>query len=115
MRLRRAWSNVLVTISICGALTVLKEFSQETNSKVLTLHGRQTQLLRNLRISNLARFLQRHPPHQLGQIATARNCAAAPECLEFDVADCLVGRVDANLKLHHVATGRGTDKARADV
>lgn len=81
----------------------------------LTLHGWQRKLLRNLGVPDLARLLQRHTPHQLGQVGAARDGAAATKRLELDIRDGVVVGVDLDLQLHHIATRRRTDKAGADV
>ena len=80
-----------------------------------TLHGRQTQLLRDLGVPDLSGVLERHAAHEFGQVARARDGAAAAEGLELDVADRLAAGVDADLQLHHVAARRRPDQARADV
>ncbi len=70
-----------------------------------TLHRRQTQLPRNLRIPNLSRILQRHPPHQFRQVAGTRNRGSASKSLELDIRDGVGGGIDLDLKLHDVPAG----------
>ena len=81
----------------------------------LTLNRRQAQLLRDLRIPDRARLLERHASHQLRQIAATRDRAAAPERLELDVVDRVGGRVDADLQLHDVAAGGCADEPGSDI
>ena len=74
----------------------------------LTLDRRQAQFLRNLRLPDLARVLQRHAANQLRQVRRARNRRAAAKRFEFDVADRVVLGIDPDLELHHVApAGQG--------
>lgn len=96
-----------------SALTPSKRGSKKGKGKgILTFNRRQAQLARNLRVTHLARLAQRHPAHELGQVAAARDRGAAAECLELDLLDALRRRVDADLELHDVSAGRGADQAR---
>lgn len=85
------------------------------NRHRLTLHRREAQLLCNLRVPDLGRVLERHAAHQLGEVAGARNGAAAAKRLELDVADGVVVRVDTDLELHDIAARGGADETSADI
>lgn len=82
---------------------------------VLTLDRRQTQLLRNLRVPNSTRLLQRHASHQLGQITRTRNRTSASKSLELDIGDGVIIRVDFDLQLHDISAGRGAHESCADI
>ena len=90
------------------------EVTQEERERH-TFHRRQAQLPRNLRVLDLPRLLQRHPPHQLGHVARTRDRAPAPESLEFHIRDRVRGRVDLDLQLHDVAACGGPHESCAHV
>jgi hypothetical protein len=81
----------------------------------LTLNRRKAELLRDICISDSCSIIQRHAPHQFGQIAGARNCRTAAKGLEFDVANSVACGVDPDLKLHNVAASGSTYETGANV
>ena len=79
--------------------------------RAMQLHWRQTQLLRDLSVSDPASLLKRHAADELGQVGAGGDGGPAAEGLEFDVGDGLGIGVDADLEFHDVAAGGGADKA----
>ena len=77
----------------------------------MQLDGRQTQLLGDLGVADLAGLLERHAAHEFGEIGGARDGGAAAEGLEFHVLDRVRGGIDFDLQFHHVAAGGGAHKA----
>ena len=81
----------------------------------LTLHGRQTQLLCHIGVLNRASLVEGHTANELGQITRRSDSATTAESLEDNVVDTAGVLVHANLQLHDIATGGGTDETSADV
>jgi hypothetical protein len=81
----------------------------------LTLNRWQAEFLCDLCVLDARCILERHTPHELGQITRTRNSAAASERLELDIADGVVVGVNADLQLHDIAACRSADKSCADV
>jgi len=79
------------------------------------LDWRQAQFLGDLRVLDLPGIVERHPADQLSEVRRTGDGGAASECLEFDVRDGVGRFVDADLQLHHVATGWGADETGANV
>lgn len=80
----------------------------------MDLHGRQAQLLCNVRVLDQQRLVDRTPLHQLGNERAGGNGGPAAECLELCVNDAVV-LVDLDLQLHHITTRRGAHEARSNV
>ncbi|KAI6750214.1 hypothetical protein HG531_007479 [Fusarium graminearum] len=73
------------------------------------------ELLGNLGVLDLAGIIEAHATDKLGKITAGSNGGTTSECLELDLGDLLGFRVDANLKLHDIATGGSTDKTGTDI
>jgi hypothetical protein len=78
------------------------------------LDGRETKLLCNLGVFDLARLLEGEPLDALGHVGAGRDGAATAESFKLDVGDDAVG-VNADLELHHVTASGSTDEACANV
>src|SRR6185436_10202117 len=79
----------------------------------LFLHRRQRQLLRDVRVLDLGRLVERLALDPFGDQRARRDRRAAAVGLEARVLDAAVG-ADLDLQLHHVAARGGADHAGAD-
>src|SRR4030095_720290 len=110
--LRRRLSGV-------GARVLLAVVSQGRPDGVLgqhravDLHGRQLQLVHDVRVLDLRRLVDRLALEPFGGQARRRDRAAAPEGLELRVLDQARVEVDLDLELHHVAALRSPDEPRS--
>jgi hypothetical protein len=89
--------------------------ARQRQNGIHTLDGRETQLLGNLGVLNLACIVKAHPPDQLGQIAAAGNGGSAAKGLELDVRDAVGLGVDTDLELHDIAASWCADEAGANI
>lgn len=80
-----------------------------------TLNRRQAQLLRHIRVLNLASFLQGHTPDKLGQIRRRSDRTTTAESLEDHVIDATGFLIHADLELHDIATSGGADETGTNV
>lgn len=80
-----------------------------------TLHRRQTQFPSDLCVSDFARILQTHSPHQLRKVAGTCNGGSTPESLKLHIGDGIGGGIDLNLELHNVSAGWCTNETGTDV
>lgn len=71
-------------------------------TRAMELHGRQTQLLRDILVLDLSSFLERQTQYTFSHVGRRGDGASAAESLEFDVGDDTVV-ADADLELHDIA------------
>ena len=98
----------LLRLRVLGVIiadrTLDRVFRQHT---AMQLDRRQTQLLGYFSVADLAGLFESHAADEFGQVRRGGDGGAAAEGLEFDIFNCVGGRIDFDLEFHYVAAGGG--------